>query len=500
MTVQQELLKNLAGPERIAFAGLLASLHLRGGRGERKSAALEGVFEMLDLPEQARAELRGLDEATADPVRFAAEIGATVARVQVVAALLCLLLLDGRYDAREREWLKRVSALLGVEWRQVQEVESELARSLQALTTQKDRGDRPGSRGRAWKIALAVVGGAGLLALTGGAAAPAIGGAIGAAMGLSGAAATSAGLAAIGGGSLAAGGLGIAGGTAVVAGTLGLGGGVLAGRAMHIRTAGLSEFAFEPLGGDGLHKIVAVSGWLSERDDLVKHWAVLSELAPFASRNALRWESQHLVNLGKVLGATGAAHTARLATGFWARQAAKRAGRMLAWPALAVDGMNVIDNPWHVGADRAEKAGRELAEQLAKGHLGHHPVTLVGFSLGGRAIMHCLRQLACKELGGIVQDAILLGAAVSPTETEWRAAQAVVAGRLVNAYCTTDWVLGYPYRAAQFKMTAAGLGPAGVPGVTDMDVTDLGGGHLGYANKLGEVLARVRVDASLHHA
>lgn len=66
--------------------------------------------------------------------------------------------------------------------------------------------------------AAAVVGGGALCFVTGGLAAPAIGAAVGSAMGLSGAAATSAGLAAIGGGSLAAGGLGMAGGTAVVSG------------------------------------------------------------------------------------------------------------------------------------------------------------------------------------------------------------------------------------------------------------------------------------------
>ncbi len=64
--------------------------------------------------------------------------------------------------------------------------------------------------------AAAVVGGGALCFVTGGLAAPAIGAAVGSAMGLSGAAATSAGLAAIGGGALAAGGLGMAGGTAII--------------------------------------------------------------------------------------------------------------------------------------------------------------------------------------------------------------------------------------------------------------------------------------------
>lgn len=74
------------------------------------------------------------------------------------------------------------------------------------------------------KVTLVALGGVGLGVLTAGLAAPVVGGAIGASMGLSGAAATSAGLAALGGGSIAAGGFGMAGGTIVLAGLGGIGG------------------------------------------------------------------------------------------------------------------------------------------------------------------------------------------------------------------------------------------------------------------------------------
>ncbi|UCZ53525.1 hypothetical protein LGQ02_01615 [Bacillus shivajii] len=72
-----------------------------------------------------------------------------------------------------------------------------------------------------WSLA-----GTGAALLTAGLAAPVIAGAIGGAMGLSGAAATSAGLAAIGGGAIAAGGLGMAGGMQIL-----IGGGALLGAA-----------------------------------------------------------------------------------------------------------------------------------------------------------------------------------------------------------------------------------------------------------------------------
>lgn len=78
------------------------------------------------------------------------------------------------------------------------------------------------------RVAAVTVVGAGLGVVTGGLAAPAIGGIVGGTMGLTGAAATSAGLAALGGGSLAAGGFGVAGGTLLLTG---LGGVAFAGAA-----------------------------------------------------------------------------------------------------------------------------------------------------------------------------------------------------------------------------------------------------------------------------
>lgn len=82
--------------------------------------------------------------------------------------------------------------------------------------------------------------------MTGGLAAPAIGGAIGTYfMGLTGIAATNAGLAALG--------MGMAGGTLAVQGLFGLAGTCQFGKAMATRTDGISEFAFEHLGGHGLN-------------------------------------------------------------------------------------------------------------------------------------------------------------------------------------------------------------------------------------------------------
>jgi hypothetical protein len=95
-----------------------------------------------------------------------------------------------------------------------------------------------------WKrVGLVAGGGAVLGAITGGLAAPLIGGAIGSTMGLSGAAATNAGLALLGGGSLASGGLGVAGGTLFVSGVASAGGGAAAASGDALRASG-SAYVF----------------------------------------------------------------------------------------------------------------------------------------------------------------------------------------------------------------------------------------------------------------
>ncbi|MBF6181274.1 hypothetical protein [Nocardia otitidiscaviarum] len=104
------------------------------------------------------------------------------------------------------------------------------------------------SKAGSWgKYALLAGAGLGLGILTGGLAAPAIGGAYGAlVLGYSGAAATSAGLAAIGGGSIAAGGLGMAGGAALItgfSGAVGAGAVTLAGKASGLTAARIAADA-----------------------------------------------------------------------------------------------------------------------------------------------------------------------------------------------------------------------------------------------------------------
>lgn len=119
---------------------------------------------------------------------------------------------DGsRWDKKARESSLEVAAtaLSGTDDDDLQTLTSEFESLMKALRRKSIKWGR---------VAAATVIGAGLGVATAGWAAPAIGGAIGGTMGLTGAAATSAGLAALGGGSLATGGLGVAGGTMLLSG------------------------------------------------------------------------------------------------------------------------------------------------------------------------------------------------------------------------------------------------------------------------------------------
>src|SRR5206468_6687668 len=124
-------------------------------------------------------------------------------RWMILWDLLALSIASGRYDARDREGVRRIAAALGVPWNRVTAAEDSLAEELRRELRGGASGAAPTS-GRWWKIAAVTLAGGAVLAATGGLAAPAIGGFIGTFfMELSGAAAVSAGLAALGGGAIA---------------------------------------------------------------------------------------------------------------------------------------------------------------------------------------------------------------------------------------------------------------------------------------------------------
>lgn len=119
----------------------------------------------------------------------------------------------------------------------------------------------------------------------------------------------------------------------------------------------------------------------------------------------------------------------------------------VAIPFLIMQLVNLtISNKWALAMDRATKAGELLAQYLIQGLHGDRPVTLVGFSLGARVIFKCLLTLHAAGKHGIIENVVLLGAAVGKAPSDWIKARSIVSGRFVNGYSARDWVLGIIFR------------------------------------------------------
>lgn len=66
----------------------------------------------------------------------------------------------------------------------------------------------------------------------------------------------------------------------------------------------------------------------------------------------------------------------------------------IAIPYAMIRAADSIDSCWTLAVERADEAGVELAKSLLESQAGHRPVTLLGYSMGARAIYSCLKELA----------------------------------------------------------------------------------------------------------
>lgn len=96
--------------------------------------------------------------------------------------------------------------------------------------------------------------------------------------------------------------------------------------------------------------------------------------------------------------------------------------------------------------NRAEAMGRVLLDQLDQYLHEHHPdvkrVNLIGHSLGGRLLISALKGLERPlEHGLVIEDVLLMAAAVRVEAEEALLLGQRIAGRLINAWSTDDHVL-----------------------------------------------------------
>ncbi|CAL4928648.1 unnamed protein product [Urochloa decumbens] len=405
------------------------------------------------------------------------------------------------YDARHRVALRLLATWLDVKWIKMEAIEVMVACSAMAAAKEQEQEREtasPKSKWEKWKrggiIGAAALTGGALLAITGGLAAPAIAAGFGALaptlgtlvpfIGASGFAAMAAAA-----GSVA--------GSVAVAASFGAAGAGLTGSKMARRIGKVKEFEFKPIGDNHnqgrLAVGIMVSGFAFDEEDFLKPWEGWKDNL---EKYILQWESKHIIAVSTAIQDW---LTSRLAMELM-KQGAMRtvlSGLLaaFAWPATLLAATDFIDSKWSVAIDRSDKAGKMLAEVLLKGLQGNRPVTLIGFSLGARVIFKCLQELALSsDNEGLVERVVLLGAPVSVKGERWEPARKMVAGRFVNVYSRDDWILGVTFRASLLTQGLAGIQAIDVPGVENVDVTELVDGHSSYLSAAQQILEHLELN------
>ncbi|CAN1196795.1 Uncharacterized membrane protein F35D11.3 [Linum perenne] len=391
------------------------------------------------------------------------------------------------YDSRHRVALRLLSSWLAVKWTEMEAMEAMVSCTLMELLAKASEGDKQVSEGtwdkykRGGMVGAAALTGGALMAVTGGLAAPAIAHGVAA-------------LAPAIGGALAS-----TTGSVAVAASFGAAGMGLTGSKMAKRVGGLEEFEIEALGESANQGRLAVeifiSGYILNESDFVKPWDGIDDNM---ERYTLRWETKNLMELSSAVEDWLSSKVA---------MEMMKQGAMLtvlstlvvalAIPAALLGATELIDTKWAVAISRADKAGQLLAEVLMNGMHGNRPVTLIGSSLGARAIFKCLQHLAESkgDNAGLVERVVLLGAPIPIQGEKWHIARKMVSGRFVNIYSTSDWTLGVTFRASLVSTGLAGIQPVEVPGIENIDVTDLIPSHAMYLTKTKEILEQIDLES-----
>ncbi|KAH7417207.1 hypothetical protein BKA64DRAFT_566807, partial [Cadophora sp. MPI-SDFR-AT-0126] len=411
-------------------------------------------------------------------------------RWTVLCDLFLTLIADSVYDARSRVLLEKVGDNMDVSWLEICRFEKRVTDALEMQQAaekenwnedeHKESRRKLALKKRYMMMGLATVGGGLVIGLSAGLLAPVIGAGLAAGFTTIGVAGT--------GGFLAG-----AGGAAIITSSAAASGGIIAVRAANRRTGAVRTFEYRPLHNNKrVNLIVTVSGWMTGKvDDVRLPYSTVDPI--MGDIYSVLWEPEMLQSMGdtinilatealtqglqQVLGST-------ILTGLMAA---------LTLPVVLTKLAYLIDNPWTVSLDRANMAGLILADSLIDRNLGTRPITFVGYSLGSRVIFACLKELARKGAYGLVQNVYLFGSPIVAKRDEYLKARSVVAGTFVNGYARNDWILGYLFRLTSGGISrVAGLAPVEeIPGLENVDVTDLVPGHMAYRTAMPKLLREV---------
>ncbi|KAK8203669.1 hypothetical protein HDK77DRAFT_486097 [Phyllosticta capitalensis] len=410
-------------------------------------------------------------------------------RWTILCDLFLVLIADSVYDSRSRQLLERVGVHLDVPWIDICRFEKRVTDALEMQEAADkenwneqehiDARKKLQRNRRLVMMGLATVGGGLVIGLSAGLLAPVIGAGLAAGFSTIGVAGTSSFLAGAGGAALITTGGVVSGGTIAV-------------RASGRRTGAVKTFEYRPLHNNKrVNLILTISGWMNGKVDDVR--LPFSTVDPIMGDiYSLLWEPEMLQSMGdtiSILATEALTQSLQQVLGSTILVALMGA---LQLPIVLTKLSYLIDNPWNVSLARAELAGLILADSLIDRNLGVRPVTLVGFSLGCRVIFTCLQELSKRGAHGLVQNVYMFGAPIVAKKDEYLKARTVVPGRFVNGYATNDWILGYLFRATSGGiMGVAGLAPVDVPGVENINVTELVNGHMAYRAAMPRLLREV---------
>ncbi|EXJ85640.1 hypothetical protein A1O1_06006 [Capronia coronata CBS 617.96] len=427
-------------------------------------------------------------------------------RTLILHSVLLLLLSLEHYNAYSRVLMLNLTSSLKLPLKTFEQDEYTTAKGLleaaKEMTADEERQKKAdeNKESRKWKVGLATAAGAAIIGVTGGLAAPLVAAGVGSVMGGLGLGATT-----------AAAYLGtVAGSSVVVGGLFGAYGGRMTGQMMDNYAREVEDFQFLPVHGSSSkktsedekkgakqasehdHKLrvtIGISGWLTEKEEVVKPWRVMGTGAEVF---ALKYELEALLNLGNAM--NGMVRSA--AWGYAQKEIIQRTifAELAAalWPIGLLKVARVIDNPFSVAKSRAEKAGEVLADALINRAQGERPVTLIGYSLGARVIYTCLMSLAKRKEFGIIEHAVLIGSPTPSDTSDWRVLRSVVAGRLVNVFSVNDYILGFMYRTSAVQYGVAGLQKVeGLSGIENFDVSDDVDSHQKYRYLIGAILKKI---------
>lgn len=378
------------------------------------------------------------------------------------------------FDARIRTFIMAISHVLKIDYEIFKAYEILAVGEIEKLEQYKKKKERMSTK-RMAIVSLAATGGAALMGLTGGLAAPFIASGIASIMGTSSAVflATTAGVATI---------------TAV----FGAVGGGLSAYKIHKVIGSIDQFEFVKIKEDSSVALTIVINGLYSEETHLNAW---SNLGYTEEQYILNYETEHLKSFTSAL----SEFVGSIAVSIAAEEVVKYTllaslAASLSWPTTIMSFYSLIDNPWTVCMKRSKAVGRHLSTVLMSKLHGNRPVNLIGYGFGGRVILFCLLDMVSKhapeEYSGIVENAVLCGTPATSQPLIWKKLCQAVSGKVVNAYSSKDWVLSFLYKTTNVTKGVAGIRPIEVTNrkMVNIDLTSVVSGHFDYQSKMDEIL------------